>query len=196
MINFDAVLFNETYNELSKTKSFSEIFLQIYKPFLYEIGLLWQTNSIKPIHEHFISYLIFQKLIENISLIQEQKQIVYNNKTVVLFLPENEVHEISLLFINYKLIKNGYKTIFLGSSVPFTDLLEINKFYENVYYISYFTIVPTIEDINNYLNNFSKQILNFNSSKLFVSGNQTQYITESFSSVFHFTTIEELLESI
>ena len=196
MINFDAVLFNETYIELSKTKSFTEIFLQIYKPFLYEIGLLWQTNSIKPIHEHFISYLIFQKLIENISLIQTKKQIAYNDKTFVLFLPENEVHEISLMFINYQLIKKGFKTIYLGSSVPFSDLLEINKFYENVHYVSCFTVTPLIDDVNIYLQNFTEQILNENSSQLFVTGNQIQHFTKTISSVFNFSSIEELLESI
>ena len=123
MLNFDAVLFNETYRELSKTKNFSQIFLQVYIPFLREIGMLWQTNAIKPIHEHFISYLIHQKLIENISLIQTEEQLINNDRTIVLFLPENEVHEISLMFINYQLISKGYRTIYLGSSVPYNDLL-------------------------------------------------------------------------
>lgn len=196
MFNFDAVLFNETYNELLKTKSFSTIFLEIYIPFLREIGMLWQTNSIKPIHEHFISYLIFQKLIENISLIQVEKQVVDNEKTFVLFLPENEVHEISLMFINYQLISKGYRTIYLGSSIPFSDLLEINKFYDNVHYVSYFTIIPTIDDLDSYISNFNSEILSENSSKLYVSGNQTQHITTSFSSIFKFDTIEDLIESI
>lgn len=196
MINFDAVLFNEIYNELSKTKSFSDIFLQIYKPFLYEIGMLWQTSSIKPIHEHFMSNLIFQKLIENISIIQVENQIIYKDKTFVLFLPENEVHEISLMFINYQLIKKGYKTIYLGSSIPFSDMLEINKLQDNLCYVSNFTVLPTVDEIHLYLQNFKEQILQENSSELYVSGNQTQYISRTFQSVSKYSSIEELLESI
>ena len=196
MLNFDAVLFNETHNELSKTKSFSDIFLQIYIPFLREIGMLWQTNSIRPIHEHFISYLIFQKLIENISLIQTQNQISNSEKTFVLFLPENEVHEISLMFINYQLINAGFKTIYLGSSVPYSDLLEINKFYDNVNYVSYFTVMPYVDQINNYLKKFNNDILSITDSKLFISGNQSQYFTNTISSVFKFSTIENLIDSI
>ena len=132
MMNFDAVLFNETHNELSKSKSFSAIFIDVYIPFFNEIGMLWQTNSIKPIHEHFISNLIYQKLVENICSIQVENKITDSEKTFVLFLPENEAHEISLMFINYLLINKGYKTIYFGSSIPFIDLLEINKFYDNV----------------------------------------------------------------
>jgi DNA-binding transcriptional MerR regulator len=196
MFNFDAVLFNETHSELFKTKSFSEIFLDIYIPFLREIGILWQTNAIKPIHEHFISYLIFQKLIENISLIQNQNQIIDNDTTFVLFLPENEIHEISLMFINYQLISKGYRTIYLGSSVPFSDLTEVNKFYDNVHYISYFTVMPCADQINDYLSKFNDEILCSNSSKLFVSGIQSQYVNNTFSSISRFITIEDLIEAI
>ena len=196
MLNFDAVLFNETYRELSKTKNFSQIFLQVYIPFLREIGMLWQTNAIKPIHEHFISYLIHQKLIENISLIQTEEQLINNDRTIVLFLPENEVHEISLMFINYQLISKGYRTIYLGSSVPYNDLLELNKFYDNVQYVSYFTIMPHIDNVDNYLSDFQKDILDNNSSKLYISGNQSKKIDAKYPSVFKFDAIEDLVDSI
>lgn len=196
MLNFDAVLFNETHSELTKTKSFSQIFLQVYIPFLREIGMLWQTSAIKPIHEHFISYLIYQKLIENISSIQTEKQLVEKDKTVVLFLPENEVHEISLMFINYQLINKGYRTIYLGSSVPFNDLLEINKFYDNVYYVSYFTVMPYANELDSYLSSFYENILQNNSSKLYVSGNQSKNITTNYTSIYKFDDIEDLVSSI
>ena len=58
MYNFDQNLFFDTYNSLLKTKTFREIFYQVFIPLLESIGLLWQTNSIHPVHEHFISNLI------------------------------------------------------------------------------------------------------------------------------------------
>ncbi len=195
MINFDAVLFNETYNELSKTKSFSQIFIEVYIPFLHEIGMLWQTSAIKPIHEHFISHLIFQKLIENISLIQTEKKLSDYKNTVVLFLPENEPHEISLMFINYQLINKGYRTIYLGSNVSFSELLEINKFYENIQYVSYFTVTPFVDELDLYLSKFEIDILRDNSSKLYISGNQSKYITSKYPSIFKFENIEGLINS-
>ncbi len=196
MLNFDAALFNETYIELIKTKTFSEIFLEVYIPLLIEIGLLWQTNSIKPIHEHFISYLIYQKLMENISLIQLHDKIINGQKTIVLFLPENEPHEISLMFINYQLINKGYKTIYLGSSVPLTDLIEISKFHDTLDFVSYFTISPTVDEINDYVIKFNDLILKNTESKLLVSGNQAKFIHSNYNAVLKFDTLEQLIATV
>ncbi len=196
MLNFDYALFNETYNELAKSKSFSEIFLQVYIPLLQELGLLWQTSSIKPIHEHFISYLIFQKLIENISIAQSKIKVLDENQIFILFLPENEVHEVSLMFVNYQLITKGYKTIYLGSSVPMNDLLEMNKFYDHITYVSYFTIIPNFDEVNDYITNFNEIILKESQSKLLLSGNQLKYYTKHFPAVSVFDSLENLVNSI
>jgi DNA-binding transcriptional MerR regulator len=197
MLNFDAILFSQTYNELLKTKSFSQIFMEVFIPFLKEIGMLWQTNSIKPIHEHFISSLIYQKLFENISLAQGKNQIIDTERIFVLFLPENEMHEISLMFINYQLLNKGYRTIYLGAGIPYGDLLEINKFYDNVHYISYFTVMPFAADIDVYLNNFYTDILSKNSSKLYVSGRLAKYVSDALiPSIYKFDSLDELITAI
>lgn len=196
MLNFDAVLFNETHSELSKTKSFTAIFIEIYIPFLSEIGMLWQTNSIKPIHEHFISNLIYQKLVENICSIQIKDKLIDSDKTFVLFLPENEAHEISLMFINYLLINKGYKTIYFGSSIPFIDLLEINKFYDNVEYVSHFTVMPKVEELDNYMLTFYDKILKVNSSKLHISGRQSAYFKLNVPSIFQYNSAQELIDAL
>src|SRR5690606_4080310 len=46
MLNFDQVLFYNTYKELVEKKPFSEIFYTVFSPLLNDIGLLWQTNTI------------------------------------------------------------------------------------------------------------------------------------------------------
>lgn len=61
MLNFDQSLFLKTYNGLMEEKSFTQIFNEVFIPLLNELGLLWQTNTISPAHEHFISNLIKQK---------------------------------------------------------------------------------------------------------------------------------------
>ena len=44
------------------------------------------------------------------------------NKIFVLFLPENEIHELGLLYLNYELVLRGFKTIYLGQSLPLDNL--------------------------------------------------------------------------
>ena len=93
MMNFDQTQFFTTFNTLLSEKSFREVFYEVFIPLMTEIGLLWQTNTISPAHEHFISYLIKQKLLintEKVQILQPTK----TDKVFVLYLPMNEIHEL------------------------------------------------------------------------------------------------------
>ena len=129
--------------------------------------MLWQTNTISPSHEHFLIVHIKQKILVHIERLQSTDPRP-STKTVVLFLPENETHDLGLLFINYEILSLGYHTIFLGENIPLNNLKYINKLYDDIIYISYFTIKPSDNDIYDYLKIFSEEYLsvNKNSAKL------------------------------
>ena len=65
----------------------------IIYPFPDRIGILWQTDNITPAQEHFISNIVRQKLI-----VANNAHPPKTARIAVLFLPENELHEIGLLF--------------------------------------------------------------------------------------------------
>ncbi len=169
MLNFDQVLFYNTYNNLIETKTFSDVFYDIFLPLLNEIGLLWQTSTITPAHEHFLSVHIKQKILLNIERLQilEPKPV---SKTFILYLPDNEVHDIGLLFINYQLRSKGYHTIFLGESVPMDSLVSVLEFFNEITFVSYFTVNPEAKDIPNYLKEFKELILNNDKTDLMLLG--------------------------
>jgi DNA-binding transcriptional MerR regulator len=197
MVNFDQVLFYNTYNNLIENKTFSDIFYTIFLPLLNEIGLLWQTNTITPAHEHFLSIHIKQKILLNIERLQSLEPKP-ESKTFVLFLPENEIHDIGLLFINYQLRSKGYHSIFLGSSVPMESLTDLLGFFEDIVFISYFTVYPEEKDIPGYLSNFSNLLLTDNKTKLLLLG---QKLTEFHSAelpknVTVFNSIENLIKDL
>lgn len=195
MINFDQVLFYSTYNNLLENKTFSEIFYSVFLPLLNEIGLLWQTNTITPAHEHFLSVHIKQKILLNTERLQllEPKP---DSKTFVLFLPENEVHDIGLLFINYQLRSKGYHTIFLGESVPMDSLTDLLEFFDHVTFISYFTVNPTENDIPDYINSFNELLLNKENTELLLLGKKFKdlEINDLPKSVSIFNSIENLIK--
>lgn len=167
MLNFDQILFYNTYNSLLEEKSFRTIFYEVFIPLLFDLGMLWQTNTISPSHEHFLTVHIKQKILVHIERMQSTDPRP-STKTVVLFLPENETHDLGLLFINYEILSLGYHTIFLGENIPLNNLKYINKLYDDIIYISYFTIKPSDNEIHNYLKIFSEEYLsvNKNSAKL------------------------------
>ena len=169
MLNFDQKLFFDTYDSLLKEESFNYIFFEVFMPMLANIGVLWQTDTITPAHEHFISSLIRQKIIANTEKAQ-LKSANDSKKTFVLYLPDNEIHELGLLYINYEIINNGYHSIFLGPSVPIESLKDLQNYYDDITFISYFTIKPEKENVLNYLNSFTDEILKAGKSKFWILG--------------------------
>jgi len=155
MINFDRVLFNSTYNSLLEKKTFREIFYEIFMPLLSEIGLLWQTDTINPVHEHFLVGLIKQKLYLNIAQLGEKNEDE-DPSLYVLFLPENEIHDLGILFLNYELNFYNKKTIYLGPSMPLSDMKYLLEIHPNPKFISYLTI-GTI-DANDFISEFESEI--------------------------------------
>ena len=135
MISLDEMSFTKIISEVSGNQGFEKAMLNVVYPFLTKIGVLWQTGNINPAQEHFISHLIRQKLIVAI----DELPIATSNNTplVLLFLPENEMHELGLLFAFYLSKKANYRTIYLGQKMPFQDLLSIKKFYTPDILITY-----------------------------------------------------------
>jgi DNA-binding transcriptional MerR regulator len=141
MMNFDQNLFFKTYDALLSEKSFKEVFYEVFIPLMEEIGFLWQSDTISPAHEHFISYLIKLKLLVNTESIQKQEP-TKTDKVFVLYLPMNEVHELGVMYLNYEILSSGYKTIYLGESVPTSSLMDLKKYFDNITYVCYMTVEP------------------------------------------------------
>ena len=175
MINFDQRLFTNTFEELLEKMSFGEIFQSIFTPLMIELGVLWQTNSISPSHEHFITSLIKQKIHSLCEKLQE-KQPQRTDATFVLYLPDNEIHELGLLYLNHEILERGYKTIFLGQSVPTASLSNFQDKSEKMIFVSCFTIEPNQDRIREYFHEFESEILSNESSELWVTGYQAQLL--------------------
>jgi DNA-binding transcriptional MerR regulator len=154
MFQFDKVLFNNSYNTLLHKKTFREIFKDVFIPFLENIGLLWHTETLMIAHEHFISNLIVQKIQSNTEKLQYN--INETNKTYVLFLPENEIHEIGLMYLNYELVLRGFHTVYLGQSLPLKNLNYFLEGDREICFITSLTIQPYDDKIEDYFNEISE----------------------------------------
>jgi methanogenic corrinoid protein MtbC1 len=171
---------------------FERTFLDIIHPFMIKVGVLWLTNSINPAQEHFISNLVRQKLIAAIDGIAYSSGQLKD--TCLLFLPENELHEISLLFANYILKKNGFKTIYLGQSVPYNDIKMVTNLHLPKNLITVITCSLTDISIDDYLTRLSNE---FNKQNIFVAGYQINNSTTKLpSKVKAFNTPQELLQLV
>ncbi len=124
--------------------------LRIIFPFLQKVGVLWVTNHLNPAQEHLVSNVIRQKLISGID---QQKVKIATAKTICLFLPEGEYHELALLFVNYLMRHRGIKTIYAGCHTPFKDLDTIVNQYRPDFLYSHITSTKSsrFDEILNHL---------------------------------------------
>jgi DNA-binding transcriptional MerR regulator len=168
---------------------FEKTFLEVLHPFMVKVAVLWITNSINPAQEHFISNLVRQKLIAAID--GADKIIDREAKKVLLYLPENELHEINLLFANLILKTHGYKTVYLGQSVPYADLKMVCDLHKPDYILTVITCTLADFTVEEYLEKLSND---FTKQKIVVSGYQfTHQEIKLPSSVSLFNTPKDLL---
>jgi DNA-binding transcriptional MerR regulator len=115
-------------------------------PFMKRVGMLWQTGTINPSHEHFASNLIRDRLIVEIDKLK--RPIIPHPKRFLLFLPEAEMHETGLLFARYLLKKCGQHVLYLGPEIPYADLIKVAESYKPDYAFIVLTSLNLGKDIN------------------------------------------------
>lgn len=172
MINFDYDLFNTNYNEILQHHDFQYVFLNVFMPLMRELGILWQTGAISPSHEHFITNLIKQKIHLQTETLQREKTQRSDHPIFVIFLPENEIHELGVLYLNYLILNSGFRTIFLGQSLQTSSLETLYSYNSKFYFVSYLTVEPNKEEIMPFLTNFHQNLLEDRDSKLLLFGPQ------------------------
>ena len=172
MINFDYDLFDTNYNEILQHHNFQYVFLNVFMPLMRELGILWQTGAISPSHEHFITNLIKQKIHLQTETLQRKKPKRSDHPIFVIFLPENEIHELGVLYLNYLILNSGFRTIFLGQSLQTSSLETLYSYNSKFYFVSYLTVEPNKEEIMPFLSNFHQNLLEDRDSKLLLFGPQ------------------------
>lgn len=192
MIDLDEYRFEKIISTNTLQIGFERTMINIIYPFLVKIGFLWQTGAINPAQEHFISHLIRQKIIVAID-----GQVVNPNEEsdkYLLFLPEGEMHELSLLFSCYIVKSRNHRVIYLGQSLPFHDLIEAYNIHKPDYIMTVVTSTPGQDEIQEFVNRlFTK----FPESNILLSGYQiVGQDLEIGENAFIMNKIEDLIDVV
>lgn len=149
MFHFNLPRFEKLLTVLYINRGFENTYTDIISPFLTKVGFLWQTGTISPVQEHFASNIVKRKMLVAIDGLLASYSEKSNN--YILFLPEGEQHEISLLFAYYLLKKNNQHVTYLGASVPFTSIDEINTFHNSEFLVTSFTSAYSLNRVKDYI---------------------------------------------
>ena len=180
MIDLNMENFEKLLEDYIMSKGVEKTVTQIIFPFLEKTGILWQTGQINPAQEHLVTNVIRQKLMV---AIEHCVSPVEMDKTVVLFLPEGEHHELGLLFLYYLLKSRGAATIYLGANVPVKDVEYVIKLKKpDLVFIHMTTLISTFS-FEKFLSNIEQR---FNETPVIISGQLTRYYKKKVPSSIHF----------
>lgn len=182
MLNYDEELFYSITNSYIEEVGVERTFLTLIIPFMNQMGLLWLTNAICPAQEHFISNLIRQRLFSLIDTHHDQQQPT--DSPFILYLPQGEIHDISLLLVHYMAKVRGHKSIFLGQSVPFDDLLEVVKKFPKARFVSYSTTTPSTKQAAQYLDRINREFQH-SDAQFFIAGRVLEGVDSPNTALIH-----------
>ncbi|MCB0636918.1 MAG: MerR family transcriptional regulator [Lewinella sp.] len=167
MIEMDEGKFNRIINTNIEQIGFERTMLEIIYPFLDKLSVLWLTGSINPVQENFISYLIRQKIICAIDRAEMAPR--EQTETFMIYLPEGERQELSLLFMHYLLKSRGKYVLYLGQDISLTDLRDATTIHQADYIFTMITETFAQEPVQQYVDRLAE---NFPDTTVLLSGYQ------------------------
>ncbi len=190
MIDLDIHAFEALLDNFILARGIERAITQLVFPFMEKIGILWLTNNINPAQEHLVSNLIRQKLIVGIEGVHPAVKL---NKSMLLFLPEGEHHELGLLFMHFMVKGRGLEVIYLGTDVPLKDVEYIANLKKPDYLFSHLTTMGSNFNFEKFITWLQKK---FPGKQVILSGQVTQryekkikppvYLKKSLSEVMDF----------
>jgi DNA-binding transcriptional MerR regulator len=174
LLNLNEIEFENVLNNSIRKFGFESTIEKVVFPFLKQLGNMWQIGLVSPAQEHYISNLIRQKLIAGLDKISGRP---VKDRSFLFFLPENELHELGLIYLHFLAKNAGYKCYYLGQSVPAPDLLSIAAQLSPDYLVSVITTPLPLKEFDDLVASCARQLphcrLLFSGRLFYADSNET-----------------------
>ncbi|MCB0706091.1 MAG: MerR family transcriptional regulator [Saprospiraceae bacterium] len=167
MIEMDEWKFDRIISTNIHQIGFERTMLEVIHPFLDKLSVLWLTGSINPVQENFIGNLVRQKLIVAIDKVPMPNGP--EAKKFILYLPEGEKQELSLLFMHFLLKSRGHQVLYIGQDISISDLADVQKIHNPDFIFTMISETFSKEPIHNYIQSLSEQ---FPTTQILLTGYQ------------------------
>lgn len=188
MLEFDENKFDKIIKSHIINNGLLTTTTKIIYPLLNQVGVLWGINKIIPAQEHFISSLIKKKMFSGIDLLPLPHR---DAPSILMFLPENEHHEIGLLLAYFIARKLGWRVYYLGQNVPTEN---INAILEEIHLNAMLTMF-IVSTQQNFLS-ITEEILSENDIPMLVSANSEFMENNHSKNLIYLKSPEELINQL
>ncbi len=192
MMLFNESLFESVLDQAFENLGTVQAMDYVVYPYLQRVGMLWLTDNTMPAQEHFASNLIRKKIIICINQLPKYTHQATQSLTL-LITPENEYHEIPLLYIHYLMKKAGNACLYAGASVPLSVVDSICKS-RHISHV-HFHVITNFTDgtIDDYLHQLARTC---RKQKIVMSGPLTERVTIQPSNVLMLNSFEQAVSYV
>jgi methanogenic corrinoid protein MtbC1 len=188
-MTFDETTFDKLFSHCILTLGVPKTYTDIIYPMMVRVGLMWTTEQITPAYEHFISNMIRQKLFTAINSLPPAPA---KAESWILFLPENELHEIGLVFAHYLIRASGRKVIYLGQNIPLDTLKQASLETKTSHLLCFMVHNQIPAAFENYMLTL-KNI--FPKTNIYIAGNEKLFAdTTVVKNIHKIVSVEDLLK--
>lgn len=167
MLDLDEGAFDRIFSTYQWEHGFEQTMIQLVYPFLDKLSMLWMTQSISHAHEKFITNLIRRKLMVAIEkAVPDPEQA---GAKFLLYLPDGESHELTLLFLHYLLRDRHQKVVYLGTGITINDLRDACQSFQPNYVYTILNDPLPKQTVQAYLDSAAKVV---GRAQLLLSGAQ------------------------
>jgi methanogenic corrinoid protein MtbC1 len=167
-----------------------DIYDQILKKTLYVVGDMWQENRLSIPKEHYITEIVKKALF---ILSPYNKKIRRSDKTAIFMTTSSEPHLIGLKIVKETFKRYGWKTFYLGNSVPWDSLIGwIKEHQADIVVLS-----ATISENANNIEALVKYIRANTNTKILIGGQAyllKQHLIDQIKPDYYIGSNEELTE--
>lgn len=189
MIEMDEYKFDRIVSTNIKQLGFERTMLEVIYPFLEKLSLLWLTGSINPVQENFMSYLIRQKII--VAIDNEPLPMNRNVNKFLIYLPEGEKQELSMLFMHYLVKSRRHQVIYIGQEMSLADLKDAYDIHQPNFIFTMISETFAREPVQRYVDKLARA---FPESNILLSGYQV--VVQNVRSAANVTILKSLDQMI
>jgi len=189
MIEMDELKFDRIVTTNIRQLGFERTMLEVIYPFLDKLSLLWMTGSITPAQENFISHLIRQKIIVAIDNVPFSGG--RDSNKFLIYLPEGEKQELSMLFMHYLLKTRRNQVIYLGQHVSVNDVQDAVRISNPNFIFTMITETYSDKPVQHYVDQLG---VAFPDATILLSGYQV--VAQNVNSTDNIKILKSLFETI
>jgi DNA-binding transcriptional MerR regulator len=168
LLELNEFKFLKIINHNIKARGFEKTMEDVVHPLLDKLSVMWIAGSIKGVHENFINNIIRRKLSVEIDKLTYDDSL--NAPRFLIYLPEYETHELSILYVFYLLKKYNANTLYLGTQVSLRDVKDAVEIFKPNFIFTLFNDSYAETPLQPYINELEKTAGN---ARIIVTGYQT-----------------------